>query len=407
MPAKKRVRPKSRFVLAPQQELRSLPEAAGPRWRAALIAAAVLLAYWNSFSGPFVFDDVVSVVENRQIREWWHVGGLVSSERELPVAGRPLVNASFALNFAVGGLDVRGYHAWNLGVHLICALLVFGVVRRTLQQHGLRARFESRSLDLAFAVALLWALHPLNTEAVDYVTQRTETMMSAFFLATLYTAIRAGTASSGWRWQLASVLCCALGMACKESMVTAPVMVALYDRVFVFASIREAVRRRWRLYAGLAATWVVLVLLLLSGPRVHSAGLSAGVDVWTYLLNQTVMIVRYLRLSVWPWSLVVNYGWPVPLTLGDVLPYAITVVGLLVVTLVALFRWPPLGFLGAWLFLTLAPTSSVVPIATEVGAERRMYLPLISVIAAAVVGGAAVWNRLMAARGESRPSTHA
>jgi hypothetical protein len=394
MPAKSRVRTKRR---------KPAPEAAGLRWRAALIVAAALLVYWNSFSGPFVFDDVVSVVENRQIREWWRVGALVSSERELPVAGRPLVNASFALNYALGGLDVRGYHAWNLGVHLVCALLVFGVVRRTLQQSGLRVQFESRALDLAFAVALIWALHPLNTEAVDYVTQRTETMMSAFFLATLYASIRAGAAGPGWRWQAAAVVFCAMGMACKETMVVAPAIVVLYDRSFVFASIKEAVRLRWRLYAGLAATWVVLALLLQSGPRVHSAGFSTDVSVWTYLLNQTTMIVRYLRLSVWPWPLVSNYGWPVSLTLGDVLPDAIAVTFLLAVSLVALFRWPPLGFLGAWFFLTLAPTSSVVPIATEVGAERRMYLPLLSVIALAIIGGVAVWDRARAARG-AQPS---
>jgi hypothetical protein len=232
-------------------------------------------------------------------------------------------------------------------------------------------------------------------------------MMGAFFLATLYAAIRGGNGTSGWRWQLTSVVCCALGMACKETMVTAPIVVALYDRVFVFASIGEALRMRWRLYVGLAATWVVLVLLLLSGPRAYSAGLSTGVSVWTYLLNQTVMIVRYLRLSAWPWSLVSNYGWPVPLMLRDVLPYALAVVALLVGGLVALFRWPPLGFAAAWFFLTLAPTSSVVPIATEVGAERRMYLPLIALMTLAVVGGAALWDRATATRGEKETSAHA
>ena len=88
------------------------------------------------------------------------------------------------------------------------------------------------------------------------------------------------------------------------------------------------------------------------------------------------MLVRYLRLAAWPTELVVNYGWPRALTLTEVLPYALVVVGCLVATALALWRWPTLGVLGAWFFLTLAPTSSIVPIATEVGAERRMYLPL-------------------------------
>jgi len=371
-----------------------------------LIVFAAFLAYWNTFSGPFVFDDVASVVENQQIRNWWDVGGLLRSERELPVAGRPLVNASFALNYAMGGLDVRGYHAWNVAVHLACALLVFAIVRTTLQQPALRDRFGSRAPDLAFAVALLWALHPLNTEAVDYVTQRTESMMAFFYLATLVASSRAAAEPSRRRWPIAAVVLCASGMACKESMVTAPVIVALYDGAFLFGSLKEAFIRRWRLYAGLAATWVILVLVLFSGARVHSAGFSTGVSVWTYLLNQTVMIVRYLYLTVWPWSLVSNYGWPASLTLADVLPEAAAVCALLAATLFAMFRWPSLGFAGCWFFLTLAPTSSVVPIATEVGAERRMYLPLVSLIALAVVGVAAVWDRALA-RGKSQTSADA
>lgn len=407
MAAKNRVRTTNRQELATQAKRRSSREAAGRRWRAALIVAAGILAYWNSFSGPFVFDDVASVVENQQIRDWRHVGGLLTSERELPVAGRPLVNASFALNYALGGLDVRGYHAWNVAVHLACALLVFALVRLTLEQPALRDRFGPRASDLAFAVGLLWALHPLNTEAVDYVTQRTETMMALFYLATLVASVRGAAEASPRRWPIVAVALCAAGMACKESMVTAPVMVALYDRAFVFGSLKEAFARRWRLYVGLAATWLILVLLLQTGARVYSAGFSAGVGVWTYLLNQTVMIVRYLYLAIWPWSLVSNYGWPAPLTLADVLPQAAIVCALLAATVVAMFRWPPLGFAGCWLFLTLAPTSSVVPIATEVGAERRMYLPLVSLIALVIVSSAALWDFATADRGTSRPSAHA
>lgn len=147
-------------------------------------------------------------------------------------------------------------------------------------------------------------------------------------------------------------------------------------------------RTRWALYAGLAATWIVLAAVLWSGPRLHSAGFSTNVSPWTYLLNQTVMITRYLRLALWPRSLVLAYGAPQPVTLGDVMPYALFVVLLLGATAFALWRRPMLGFLGAWMFVTLAPTSSIVPIATEVGAERRMYLPLAALVTLAVIGGA-------------------
>jgi tetratricopeptide (TPR) repeat protein len=361
----------------------------GIRWRAAIIVLAGFLAYANSFSGPFVLDDRASIVENAQIRDVWRLESVLFPRRELPTAGRPLVNLSFAVNYALGGLDVRGYHLVNLALHLLCGLLVFGIVRRTLELPALTGRFGGASLNLGFAAALLWTLHPLNTEAIDYLTQRTELMMAVFYLLTLYAGICA-LASSPGAWRAIAVLSCGAGMLCKESMVTAPVVVVLYDVVFVFESFKRALGERWRFYMALCASWIVLAAVMWSGPRVRSAGFSIGVDPWTYLLNQAVMITQYLRLAVWPRALVVNYGWPLELTLRDVLPQALFVTALLALTVVALVRRPKWGFLGAWFFVTLAPTSSIVPIATEVGAERRMYLPLIALVVLAVVSASFV-----------------
>ena len=347
-------------------------------WRVAIIVLAGVLAYANSLSGPFIFDDEATVAENASIRDLRSTA-VFFPQREAPTAGRPIVNVSFAVNYALGGMTVRGYHVANLAMHLLCAVVLFGLVRRTVELIRARGvRLQPDPLDIAFAVALIWTLHPLNTEVVDYVTQRTESMMALFYLTTLY----AGATDR----PLLAILACALGMACKESMVTAPVMVMLYDRVFVFDSVKKALRARWPLYAGLAATWIVLAAVNWSGSRIHSAGFSTGISPWTYLLNQSVMIVRYLRLAIWPRSLVLAYGAPQPMTVGDALPYALVVIGLLALTALALWRRPMLGFLGAWIFITLAPTSTIVPIATEVGAERRMYLALAAIVTLAVVG---------------------
>ena len=236
---------------------------------------------------------------------------------------------------------------------------------------------------LAFAIALLWVLHPLATDAVTYITQRTESLMGFCYLLTLYASLRGVDRPV---WQVVAVAACALGMGVKESMVTAPVMVVLFDRTFLFDSFRSAIRARWRLYLGLGLTWLFLAFELLSAPRGGSAGFATGVSVWTYLLNQSVMIVRYLRLAIWPIDLVINYGPPLDYTLMDVAPQTAGVVALLVLTVVAL-RWnAAAAFLGAWFFITLAPSSSFVPIATEAGAERRMYLPLIAIISVIVAG---------------------
>jgi tetratricopeptide (TPR) repeat protein len=363
----------------------------GVRWRAAIILIAGSLVYLNSVSNPFAFDDASAIVENEEIRHLSDLSSVLSPERERPVAGRPLVNLSFAINYAIGDSAVAGYHAWNIAVHLVCGILLFALVRRALSianDPAVVSGFSRTDTNLAFAAALIWTLHPLNTEAVDYLTQRTESMMALFYLLTLYASVRALTARRARRWHALAVLSCALGMACKESMVTAPVVVLLFDRIFVFDSFREAWRRRAPLYVGLAATWLLLAGLLSTGPRRRSAGFSTGLGPWTYLLNQPPMIVRYLRLAVWPRSLVLNYGWPRPLGIVDVLPSALFILALLALTIVALRVRPKAAFLAVCFWITLAPTSSIVPIATEVGAERRMYLPLAAFIVLLVVGAA-------------------
>src|ERR1700687_3160888 len=189
-------------------------------------------------------------------------------------------------------------------------------------------------------------------------------------------------------------------------MVTAPIMVVLYDRAFVFGSMGEAVRRRGRFYAVLATTWLILAALVSSGPRMFSAGFSTGVSPWSYLLNQCVMIPRYLRLVFWPRSLVLAYGYPRSVALVDVLPYAALVIVLLIATAATFVRHPPLGFAGVWFFLTLAPTSSILPIATEVGAERGMYLPLVALIASIVAALSLLSDRLARSALATRDATH-
>ena len=187
---------------------------------------------------------------------------------------------------------------------------------------------------------------------------------------------------------------CALGMACKESMVTAPVMILLYDVAFEARSLKEAWRRRKGLYLGLASTWLVLAALVAQAPRWRSAGLESGVTPWTYLLNQAVMIVTYLRLSVWPHPLVLDYGRTLPIALRTALPSGDRRRRAARRHRDRLVETAALAFLGTWFFVMLAPSSSIVPIATEVGAERRMYLPLAAVAVLAVLAVRAAARRV-------------
>lgn len=362
-----------------------------------MLVAGGLAAYANSLDAPFVFDDHGSIIDNPYIRHLWPLKSALSAPVQSAMAGRPVVSLSLALNYAWNvGLSPAGFRAWNLAVHLLAGLVLFGVVRRTLTSPVLAVRFGAAAYWLAFICALFWLVHPLNTEVVDYVTQRTESTMGLFYLLTLYAAIRAISAEGGavWRWRGAAIAACAFGMASKESMVTAPVMVLVCDAVFWSGGIGRATRARWPLYAGLAATWLILVWLNAAGPRSNSAGLSSGLTPWTYLLNQPAMLVHYLKLTFWPHGLVIDYGEPRAMTLRDALPAALVIVALLAATAAAWRKQRALAFLGLWFFVTLAPSSSIIPIATEVGAERRMYLPLIAIVVLLVVGG----ERLLSGR---------
>ncbi|UCE61320.1 MAG: tetratricopeptide repeat protein [Phycisphaerales bacterium] len=354
-------------------------------WALALIAVGAA-TYANTLSGPFIFDDEKTILGNPDIRHVWPPWPTGDSETQHSAAGRPLIHLSLAINYAIGGLDTRGYHVVNIAVHILCALVLFGIVRRTLLSERLHLRFGHAASVIGLVCALLWMIHPLQTECVNYLIQRTESIMGLFYLLTLYCAIRADGSDSPLTWQGVAVFSCALGMASKEVMVTAPVMVLLYDWAFKVQPFRQIFRRRWGLYVGLAATWLILAVLVASGPRSKSVGFGLGVGAFDYALNQCSAIATYLRLALCPYPLVMDYGYPASLRVAEVAAQAILVVGLLGATAFAIVYRPMVGFLGAWFFVILAPTSSVIPITTEVAAERRMYLPLAGVIVLLAVG---------------------
>jgi protein O-mannosyl-transferase len=342
---------------------------------AAALAAATALAYGGIFAAPLIFDDVPAVAENPTIR---HLGSAFQPPIDMTVSARPVLNLSLALNYAVGGTEVRGYHATNLAIHILAGLALFGIVRRTLVRRGSPA-----ASPVAFSAALLWLLHPLQTESVTYVVQRAESLMGLFYLLTLYLFIRGAESETqaSRPWCIMSVAACLLGMATKEVMVSAPLVALLYDRAFLAGTFRDAWRRRWPVYAGLAATWLILPYLVVSAHgRGGSAGFGAGVPWWSYAMTQVPAVIHYLRLSLWPHPLIFDYGSSLEHPSLRVAACAIGVAFLAAAAARAFFRNSAAGFVGASFFALLAPSSSIVPVATETMAEHRMYLPLACVV---------------------------
>ena len=173
-----------------------------------LIILAGLAAYANSFSDAFVFDDIDSIVSNPAIRHLWPPWKFFAT------LNRPILNLSLAVSYATWGsnalsptgLNAASFHAFNIAVHILAALTLFGLVRRTLLQSrqepfavhsavvskhsAIGNRKSAIACGLALATALLWEVHPLQTEAVTYIIQRAESLAGLFYLLALYCVVR-------------------------------------------------------------------------------------------------------------------------------------------------------------------------------------------------------------------------
>ncbi len=357
-----------------------------------VLGIAVACVYAEAIHAPFIFDDRPAIVDNPSIRRLWPPIGTPTARGPLnppalaPTARRPLPNLSFAIDYRLGGLDPAGYHRMNLAMHVLAATVLAAIVRRTLRlpYFGMSARV---AWGVSSAVALVWALHPLNSEAVVYVTQRTELLVGLCYFTVLWAALRywdAGAPAARAGWVVVAGLVGLAGMASKEIMVSAPLAVLLYEGTFVRDGLGAA-RRSWPLYASLGLGWVLLYLLSAGGvggladPR-HQIALL----VWW--ATQTKMLLLYLKLSVWPWPLSLHYAPAYLRTAGAAWPWILAVAALAAGTLALTWRRPAARFVVLVVVAVLAPTL-VVPLPKMIAAERRMYVPLAGLVTLAIVGG--------------------
>jgi Flp pilus assembly protein TadD len=377
-----------------------IPKQMVPRyWHYLIFTAAGIVDYWPSLRGVFLLDDDVYIVGNPDIKQLWPL------RRHLAAPDRGVLRLTLALNYAIGGIKPLGFHIFNLAIHLFASLTLYGLVRRTiaclaktnrpsgkLDEHSpeIADAANARSAgSLAFAVALVWVIHPLTTQAVTYVIQRSESMMALFYLLTLYCVARGATAVKSWPWYVAAIISCGAGMGCKPVMVTVPLVVLIYDRLFLAESWRNMMRKRWWVYLVLAAEALSSGALEGVVAKEPNAGATVGfgyrgISPWEYLISQPGVILHYLRLAVWPRPLCFDYDWP-PATISVTTGMAgVLILGLLAATVWGLSLKRRISFLGAAFFIVLAPTSSFVPI-KDLAVEHRMYLPLAAVIALIVL----------------------
>jgi tetratricopeptide (TPR) repeat protein len=351
-----------------------------------LLAAAMV--YSNTFSTPFLFDGKTSVRDHPLWHKAWPPWDCLKATL------RPL--ATWSVNFAI---------------HVLAAWVLYGIVWRTLLWPGWRERYGDRARWLALAAALLWVVHPLQTQSVTYIYQRYESLMGLFFLLSVYAFIRGaqgprtrhaprdedphaergeymeGEPSRRWGWYGLSIVCCLASLASKEVGGMIPLVILWYDRVFVAHSWREVLRQRGPYYGALAGVFLLLgAVVLLHVGFYQGGGLLYWNEIspWHYALSQPGVILHYLQLCFWPQGQCLDYHWPLAKSVVDILPQGVAIGALLGLTVASMFRWPSWGFLGGVFFLILAPTSSFLPI-VDLAFEHRMYLPLAAVAVAVVL----------------------
>lgn len=357
---------------------------------APLIALAALAIYLNCLTVPMILDDGLAIRDNTTIRSLWPPWRpLLPPCDGSAVDRRPITNLSLACNYAVSGLSVPGYHVVNVCAHALAGMLLFGIIRRTAELPALREMLGDAAVPLALCTALLWTVHPLHTSAVTYIVQRTEVLAGLFSFATLWCFIRGATADRPGLWFVAAFATCCLAMGSKESAAATPILVALYDRLLLSGSWRAVWRSRGPVHAALAASWIMLLALVVrhallippSDPPVPGDEHLAV----SWMASQPRALCLYLRLAAWPAPLILDYGPPTRGSLVLAIAAAAVVIGLAGATLVAVWRGMPVGLLGVWVFGPLAPSSSLVPIVPEWAAEKRFYMPLAAVILAVVL----------------------
>jgi len=349
---------------------------------ASVVALAAVLVYVRGLSAPFVLDDLSAIVDNANLRQ---LSTAFSPPPDTALSGRPIVHATFAVNYLAGGLEPSGYRAVNLAVHLLNALLAWGLLIQLLRRHPLPEWLRERSHHVALAIVALWTLHPLQTELVMYVVQRTELLAATSILLALWFSLRSLERGGGRRDALVAALAVAIGSGCKETVISAPALVLCLDLAFFSTSFRVAFSKHRWLYAGLCIGILPLFALQLAGARDQTAGFGLGVSPLDSLAVQGEAIALYLSLIGWPDTLSITYNWPVDGALARYWLADLGVCTLVACTLYLSWRKSPAALPGWFFFSLLAPSSSFVPIISEVVAERRMYLPLAAALSIPVL----------------------
>jgi tetratricopeptide (TPR) repeat protein len=383
-----------------------------------ILAIAIMCAvvYSNSFHVPFLFDDIPNIVENPLIKNisffadpsGYCSNGLTSPEQRFlcdSLRMRYLGYLTLAVNYAWHGLDVRGYHILNLTIHVANALLVYFLLVLIFKTPALK---DSKMINdvrlkvfIPFFSAMIFAVHPVQTEAVTYVVQRLTSLATLFFLASIAMYFKWRTADSKYPFlslsYISAILCAVLAMKTKEIAFTLPVMIGVAEFIFFDGKVKRRI-----LYLTPFLFTMLIIPVSLIGAHKSGENLLASISEstramttmsrWDYMLTQLRVVMTYIRLIFLPVNQNLDYDYTIYHSLFNI-PVFMSFLFLLSLFLCAIYLLyrsrrsdgiPKLISFGIlWFFITLSVESSFIPIA-DVIFEHRLYLPSVGIIAAIV-----------------------
>lgn len=380
-------------------------------WFVGVMALAMVACgiYVPTLTYDMIFDDLMSIVRNDSIHSLTPLFGTpdgygpLKPQPETPVTARPLVSLTFALSYYFSQQDPWGYRLTHIIAHLLVALIVWAVVSSTLGQPVFRGRFLNNRYWLGFVAAMIWMVHPVNTETIVYLTQRTELQMGLFYALTLYLSIhfwRSHRIATRLILCVGAGLASVCGMLSKEMMASVPAMVFFYEWTFIGGSVWMIFKRSWMLYAALILSWLPLAGIYLSGIGTPAAGFHTAMSAHDFWLTQSNSFFVYWRLLFVPWPLIVHYHVPTLSSFSAAWPSVLGLSLYLVFTAICVWRRKATGFALLWFFAVLSPTL-IVPLPHEEISERRLYVPLMAMIPFLVVGGYTLVHSLMQRRMQS------
>ncbi|MBF0316535.1 MAG: tetratricopeptide repeat protein [Nitrospirae bacterium] len=392
-----------------------------------IIAVVGLLIYSNTFDVPFIFDDDFNIAGNPLIRNLRHftdnsafdtVG--VSTDIKNFFRTRLIGYLSLAINYKLNGLDVTGYHIFNLVVHIINACLIYQLIILILNtpffsRNGCLDTLKDGHTPNSYALpgALLFISHPVATQAVTYIVQRFTSLATLFYLLSVVMYVKAGscrplpTRAVFYALSVTSALC---AMKTKEIAFTLPMVIVLCEFMFFDGG----VKKRLVYLTPILLTLLVIPLTLIDNRGLlsdtqtinNSISIASSQDInrWDYLITQFRVVVTYMRLLFLPVHQNFDYDYPIYGTLFNIeilgslfLILSVMVSGIWFFILShggddkRIFRLAAFGI--SWFFLCLSVESGIIPIA-DVIFEHRLYLPMVGFSLVFVTGYIIAVNKL-------------